>query len=187
MSQNKKDKKANKQEEPLSKKEKRKKFWKNRIVDVVLVVAIFWVATAWQTRNLIKNKEAAPDFQLTSITGDSIQLYNDSKQKTIIYFFAPWCTICALSSQSINALSKEKDQEKYRILAIGLDYEDVTELQTFAQDHKLTVPVLIGDRSVQEAYKIGSFPTFYLLDKNNRVKNKTVGYTTAVGLELRSF
>lgn len=167
----------------VSPKGDRKRFWLHRLLDLLLFAAVFWLVTMWQTRNLIGNQELAPNFQLMSLQGQEVELRNNSEQKTILYFFAPWCTVCAMSSQSINALPVNK----YRVLAVALDYGNAQEVETFSLQHKLKIPVLLGTSKVQTDYHIQSFPTFYLLDKDNKVKNKTVGYTTSVGLQLRNF
>lgn len=165
---------------------RRKNFWLNRLLDVILFALVFWGVTSWQARNLLDSKEVAPDFQLTSLRGEQVQLYDNSNKKTVVYFFAPWCKVCALSSLTINALERKKDRIQYRILAVALDYENPDEVKEFAQKHKLSVPVLLGTPEVQGKYLIDSFPTFYVLDKNNKIKTKTVGYTSAIGLQLRS-
>ena len=72
--------------------------WAGRMVGwlrtLLLAVLIFWGVTTWQARELVPEKEFAPQFQLFARDGQIYSL-SDAKGKTLLlYFFAPWCTVC---------------------------------------------------------------------------------------------
>ena len=142
--------------------------------------------TAWQGRHLISDDEQAPAFELETLDGGIVSLADTRGRPTVLYFFAPWCTVCNYSSHNIVALREARSEEDLAVYAIGLGWEDAGDLRRFAAEHELNVPVLLGDDRVQRDYKVTSFPTVYVVDPEGNVSDAVVGYTTELGLRLRS-
>lgn len=105
-------------------------------------------------------------------------------KKTVLYFFAPWCQICNLSIENLEALhQKNKD---LAIMAIALDYESRGSVIEFVQRHHLTFPVVYGTPEVKSAFKVKAYPSYYILNKENSIIGKSLGYSTETGLYLRT-
>ena len=104
----------------------------------------------------------------------------------LLYFFAPWCKVCATSSANVNALRAARSESELAIYAIGLEWEDGADLARFAREHELRVPVLRGSAEIERAYHVDTFPTVYVLDEQGAVQDRVIGYTTELGLRLRT-
>jgi peroxiredoxin len=104
----------------------------------------------------------------------------------VLYFFAPWCKVCGPSSSNVNALRAARSESELAIYAVGLEWEDPAELARFAREHELRVPVLRGTADIERAYRVDSFPTIYVIDERGAVADRVIGYTTEIGLRLRS-
>lgn len=141
--------------------------------------------TLWQTRNLLDVSKKAPNFSLQSLDGDTFTLDTSGKRKTVLYFFAPWCTVCNLSSHNIVSLREALEPKNVAIYAVGLSYSRREEVKAFAEDHKLTVPVLLGSEEIGREYKVKAFPTIYIIDGEGNISGRVVGYTTELGLRVR--
>lgn len=152
---------------------------------VVVLVAVLAI-TEWQARNLIPRRSAAPDFTLRSLDGAEVSLSRARGKTVVLYFFAPWCNVCSLSSKNVAALRSARREADVAIYAVGLDWSTHDELARFARDHALNVPVLAGDDEVRRRYAIQVYPTVYVIDERGRVRDRVVGYTTELGLRLRS-
>ncbi len=169
---------------------KKIKITKKKVISFVLqsllmIVAVFFI-TKYQSRNLISNGEIAPNIKLKTLEGSDFDLSKTNSKKTIIYFFAPWCTVCKFSSHNLVALRKAKTNSEMEIIAIALSWEGRDEIVKYAKNHNLNMPVLLGDDLTGQNYKIDTFPTIYILDKNKNIQDRVVGYTTEIGLRLRS-
>jgi peroxiredoxin len=151
---------------------------------IVLVLVIFsWV----QNRGTLSADGAlAPDFTLQSIDGKTYQLSQLKGKKVLIYFFAPWCSICHMSGGNLNALRKARSKDELEILVVGLSWEHEQELLEFKNDLELTMPVLIGSQQQMQDYKIKGFPTYFILDEEGKVIHRSVGYSTELGMRLRT-
>ena len=152
---------------------------------IILLVVVYGIQQ-WQTRNLLSNKSAAPSFSLQTLSNKIIEYKGANNKKTILYFFSPWCSVCKITSMNINSLRRARDKSALNIYAVALSWKSKQEVEKFAQKHSLNVPVLLGDSSISKDYKISSFPTIYIIDKNGIISHRLVGFTTGVGLKLRT-
>ena len=103
----------------------------------------------------------------------------------MIYFFAPWCGVCAASSPQLRWFHRWRGDD-VQVLLVGLDWSAPQELHDYAQRHELTMPVLIGDRATGAAYRIQGYPTYYVIDAEGRVARRDTGLSTVAGLWLRT-
>jgi len=106
--------------------------------------------------------------------------------KTLIYFFAPWCKVCHLSINNLNILRSQISEDKLSILIVALDWKSKTEIENYMTEHELEFPVLLGNRNWSNQYKIKGFPSYYVLDNNGHIISKSMGYSTSIGMLLRS-
>lgn len=122
------------------------------------------------------------NFILPTITGEAISL--SPEKRTVIYFFAPWCSICHASIDNLQAIYEKN--ETINVIAIALDFMEVSEIEDFVAKHQLTFPIVIGNEQVKQAYKIHGYPSYYVMSEENAVISKSIGYSTELGLYLRS-
>ena len=145
------------------------------------------VISWWQTRDLLPTDGDAqiPTLSLPLLGGNGkvATLAPDAARNTLIYFFAPWCSICRMSIGNLNAV----DNETTRIVVIALDYETIGEVQQFVDDVGVTVPVLLGDPRIGQLFQIKGYPTYYILDSDFRVVSRDMGYSSRAGIRLRSW
>ena len=121
-------------------------------------------------------------FVLPTTTGESISL--TPTKKTIVYFFAPWCHVCHASIENLQEIYQEN--ESLNVIAVALDYIEENEIEAFVAQHALTFPVAFGNEEIKKAFKIHAYPSYYVLDEDNTVISKSMGYSTELGLYLRS-
>ena len=154
------------------------------------LILVFILVQQWQTRNLLDSHQKAPEFKLQDIAGKSYSLSEFRGRPVLIYFFAPWCSVCKLTGSNLSYLRTLRDSQKLVILAIGVSYSAAEEVSSFALEHgidHLKIPVLLGDSSLEDSYNIQSVPTFYFIDADGQVRRALTGYASTVGLFLRSF
>ncbi len=132
------------------------------------------------------DKDTAPNFELTSLNKQKTYLFdsqNNNSKKTVIYFFAPWCSICKLSISNLQKLYE--NSEKINVVAVALDYVNPLQVEDFAQDLDLSLPIVYGNEEVKKAYQVSAYPSYYVV-ANNEIQHRSMGYSTELGLFLRS-
>jgi thiol-disulfide isomerase/thioredoxin len=158
---------------------------KNLVIQITIFFVIFQLLTWFKESSMLDTHQNLNglNFNVPTITGDVISL--TPNKKTVIYFFAPWCSICHASIDNLQALYEKN--ETVNVIAVALDYVDVNEIESFVSQHQLTFPIAIGNESVKQAYKVPGYPSYYVVDEDNTVIAKSIGYSTEIGLYFRSF
>ena len=145
------------------------------IGEAILLVVVFLGISAYQARNLLKtDRQAAPTLIAQTLEGESFSLSEHTRKPALIYFFAPWCHICAASSGNIRRLRQMRDEDRLSIIMVGLDWQNVDEIRDYASKHDLNVPVLVGDAKIATDWRIFGFPTYYVLDDQHRVVSRAL-------------
>ena len=161
--------------------------WGRRLAEVLLFVVIVGGIYAWRTRDLLPagDRVAAPAFELTDLQGRPWSLDALEGKPAVLYFFAPWCGVCAASSPQLRWFDRWMGEE-VQIVLVGLDWSSPAELAEYASRHELQLPVLAAGPQTAADYRIRGYPTYYVLDAEGRVAGRDFGYTTAPGLWLRT-
>jgi thiol-disulfide isomerase/thioredoxin len=120
---------------------------------------------------------------LPTVMGDEIKIQAKGKT-TIIYFFAPWCQICHASISNLQAIYEKN--EAIDVIAVGLDYINKEEIEKFTQKHQLTFPIAFGNETIKKTFQITGYPSYYVLNDENTVIGKSLGYSSELGLYIRS-
>jgi thiol-disulfide isomerase/thioredoxin len=152
------------------------------------MIAAFLIVSTFQARNMLStDRPVAPELVAATLAGDAFDLGEGAARPTLVYFFAPWCHYCAFSSDNLNRLRQWRDEDDLRIITVALDWKSVAEVRDYAEKHELTMPVLLGDTAIAQDWRVYGFPTYYVLDSNNRVVRRDIGYSTQLGLLWRSW
>ena len=158
------------------------------LLNIGIVVVVFSVASAFQSRNMLDaDGEAAPPLRGVTLDGEVYGLAGVSGRPALIYFFAPWCKICAASADNLVRLRRWRDEEDLEIVAVALDWQTAEEVREYVERHELNVKVVLGSREVTRDWQIQAYPSYYVLDERHRVLRRDIGYSTQLGLWLRAW
>lgn len=157
----------------------RQHWWATLFIEVIIIVMIFYGISVWQTRHLLAIGTPAPSFSLPSLDGKTYHLADTRGTQTLLYFFAPWCSICHLSIGNLETLTKTNNLS---IFIIALSWQNIIEIQDFVKEHQLTMPILLGTPELATQYHIKGFPTYYVLDQQGNIISRDMGYSTEWGL-----
>nr|WP_285817670.1 TlpA disulfide reductase family protein [Echinimonas agarilytica] len=102
----------------------------------------------------------------------------DSSQ--FIYFVAPWCSVCKVSLPNLENVYK--DNPKATISVVVLSYENADEVVRMMNQLDLSVPLYLGNSSIQSAFNIPAYPSWYLFSHEGKVEGRGMGYSTELGL-----
>ncbi len=113
------------------------------------------------------------DFELESlVTKDKIKAYDltQSNEYTLFNFWATWCGYCVKNFKTL----KEIKANNKNVNIVGFAYENNEEsLNLFLKKHKLDWSNFRFyhdfNTSVKETFNVGTYPTYILVDKNNKI------------------
>ena len=156
-------------------------------LEAVVFASILTGIYAYQSRHLLPTDlQQAPALSAPVLAGGFYDLQDNTAATTLVYFFAPWCKICAASSGNIDNLRYLRSDDDLNILLVALAWQTQAEVQEYVDRHEITVPVLLGDGKITSAWNIYAFPTYYILDNEQRVVRRDLGYSTLLGLWWRT-
>jgi peroxiredoxin len=115
----------------------------------------------------------APDFELKTLTGETVKLSDLKGKKVMLNFWATWCPPCKAEMPAMEQFHKEAGNEVV-ILAVNIDPH--LDVQAFVDENKITFPIpLDAEDTVNEMYQVLSIPTTYFIDTKGNIGNKYIG------------
>lgn len=160
---------------------------RSALLNAALVVVVFLVVSTFQSRDMLAvDGEDAPALRGTTLAGNAYDLADVRGTPVLIYFFAPWCKICAASADNLVRLRRWQDTADLKIVAVALDWDTADDVHAYADRHELNVPVVLGDVDVARRWQVRGFPSYYVLDSGHRVARRDIGYTSQLGLWWRA-
>ena len=167
------------------------KYWLSFSI-TVLIVAAGWI---WRSavppgstnEGLIPAPQegfSAPDFNLKTLDGQSIQLSDLRGQAVMINLWASWCTPCRAEMPAIERVYQDYREEGLIVLAVNSTIQDsASAAQTFAYEHRLTFPILLDmDGKVSDLYQLRALPTTFFVDKEGVIQEVVIGGPMAEAL-----
>ena len=128
----------------------------------------------------------APDFSLTSLSGDNVALHDYRGKKVVLSFWASWCGPCRRELPALKNLyaTYHKDPSKFEILAISEDDSKHDALK-YSNEERLPFPIPWDEGGkIEEAYGVTAIPSLFVLDENGKVIYAEEGYSTMVNFIL---
>ena len=112
----------------------------------------------------------APAFTVRNLKGNRVQLADHKGKVVILNLWATWCGPCRVEMPGLENLYRRYRSEGLEILAVSLDKGSSDKVQTFADQYRLSFPVLLdSDGQVESRYHTLTIPTTYVIDKNGMV------------------
>ncbi len=123
--------------------------------------------------------DQAPNFTLTTLTGEEVTLSEYQGKNVILNFWATWCPPCKAEMPHMqNYYEDIASDSNVEILAVNLTSDDVglDKVEAFVNDYALSFPIpLDEDGEVGTLYQAITIPTSYIIDTNGTIQNKIVG------------
>jgi thiol-disulfide isomerase/thioredoxin len=145
------------------------------------------------TINLLKDPIDVPAFSMTDIEGRTLSSADWRGKVVLINFWATWCGPCRVEIPDLIAL-----QQKYRdqLVVVGIseetpddpnhvaDAKDIALVKKFAAERNINYPLVMATPELRKLFpEVMALPTTYLLDRDGKLVQKTVGLLNARATE----
>ena len=159
------------------------------VIQALIFFAIFIGLSAFQQSDMLSTDTKLNETrdlvftQVPTLNQDTVSLTSQGRT-TVIYFFAPWCQVCHFSIGNLQSLY-EKNNE-LNVIGVVMDYSSIAAVENFTQQHQLTFPIALGNEEIKQAFAISAYPSYYVINEDNYIIGKSMGYSSELGLYLRS-
>ncbi len=146
--------------------------------EVVLLVALFFAISAFQTRSMASGP--APALAGELLDGGHFDLNQLQGRPAVIHFWATWCGICRREAGTIRDLAVD-----HSVITVAMQSERA-EVEQFLHLGGGRYPVLLDESGeLSRRFGVQAVPATFILDSNGTIRYATVGYTTELGLRTR--
>jgi thiol-disulfide isomerase/thioredoxin len=131
-----------------------------------------------------RGKGDAPNFVLTTSSGDQIELQKLSGKVVVVNFWATWCGPCRAEIPGMVEVYEKYKGKGLEIVGISLDQSGWRVITPFVEQMKITYPVVWDRGEVAQAYGgIQGIPTTFIVDRKGNVVKRHVGYLSKDAFE----
>jgi thiol-disulfide isomerase/thioredoxin len=129
----------------------------------------------------------APDFSFTSLSGEQVSLDGLQGKVVLLDFWGTWCGPCVESVPELKQLHKKYANEPaFVLIGISSDRDDEV-WREFTVKNKMAWPQYRDkDGKIMRAFRVGSFPTYVILDHEGIIRHRSVGMTWSRASSLDS-
>jgi thiol-disulfide isomerase/thioredoxin len=115
--------------------------------------------------------EIAPPFTLETPEGGMVSLSDFAGQPVVLNFWATWCAPCRAEMPYLQSMHVKYADDGLVVLAVDV-LEPTSLVAPFLEQYGLTMPVALDlNGSTAYDYRIGSYPTTYMIGRDGRVVN----------------
>ncbi len=133
-------------------------------------------------------RKTAPAFVLENLTGKKSTLADYKGKLLLVNFWATWCIPCRQEMPSMEALWQKYKEQGLVVIAISLDEDAKSRVESFKKIFKLSFPILLDPQAIaSDAYKVSGVPASYLIDRKGNIIARIVGsddWASAEALQL---
>lgn len=122
--------------------------------------------------------QPAPNFKVTSTTGQTISQENYRGHVLILDFFATWCQPCRLTIPHLVEMNRKYGKQGLQILGLSVDEEGERVIKAFTDEFRVNYPLALAGESTTADFGVRSVPVMYLIDKKGNVVEIYRGHTS---------
>ena len=128
-----------------------------------------------------RSGQAAPNFKVSTLSGQQVSLENYRGRVLVLDFFATWCKPCRLSIPHLVEMNRKFGQQGLYVLGMSADEDGERLVKAFAEKNRMTYPIALAGETTLTDYGVRSVPVMFVIDKKGRVAEVFRGFTDEVG------
>lgn len=157
------------------------------VIVIGLAAAVFFAtrhnAASGVAGKVTREHPVAPDFTLSDLAGQKLQLSTYRGKVILLDFWATWCDPCRDEIPHFVELQNKYRDQGFQIVGVSMD-DAPAPVHEFYQRFRMNYPVVMGDANTGELYGgILGLPIAFLIGRDGRIYAKRIGATDISVLE----
>lgn len=125
---------------------------------------------------LIPDKQAAPDFSLPDLQGQTVSNADLQGKVTFINFWFPSCPGCVSEMPKVIKMAKDYQGQNFQVLGISQPIDPLESVHQYVKQYGLPFTVMYDtDGRVGKAFGTQVYPTSVLINKQGQILKTFVG------------
>ncbi|BBI36418.1 TlpA family protein disulfide reductase [Cohnella abietis] len=150
-----------------------------RVLGVLLIVTMIgYTVFDYGNTKTIGHDQAAPDFQLTDLEGNVVNLSDYRGQTVLMNFWATWCQVCKAEMPHVEKLYQNYKDLDVVVLSVNVTSQErnAQQVESYVDKHGLSFPVVLDEQgTVAKQYQVTAYPTTYVIDSTGKIRNHYLG------------
>jgi cytochrome c biogenesis protein CcmG/thiol:disulfide interchange protein DsbE len=115
------------------------------------------------------------DFTAPTLAGPPWRLSQHRGQVVLLNFWATWCPPCQEETPTLIKLSREMKNDGLEVIGVSMEGSSQNNIQPFVEAYHIPYPILLPRPFSPVTNLAQVLPTTYLIDRQGRIANATVG------------
>lgn len=139
--------------------------------------------TGAPTRGIADVGDAAPDFTLPTLDGETISLSEFRGRPTVVNFWASWCNPCREEFPLLAAALEEYANEDLAV--VGVTYQDIdSDSRAFVEEMDAVWPQAVDDGgATAQSYGVRAIPLTFFVDADGLIADRVIGFSSKAALD----
>lgn len=121
-----------------------------------------------------------PEFEISTLQGDSVASSSYLGRPVVLNFWATWCGPCVKEIPTLKTLDQDSTAQ---VVTIALDAGGADIVQPFVDRHSIGYPVLLGDMKLFQRFNGYAIPYTLVLNASLEIVSMHRGYVSLRTLE----
>jgi len=120
--------------------------------------------------------QRAPDFSLTSFSGETYRMNELEGKVVLVNFWASWCESCKPEARDLEQAWRDY-QSRGDVVFLGVDYVDTKpEAMAYLEQFDITYPNGPDKGTkISQAFRIKGVPETYIIDQSGEITHTQIG------------
>ncbi len=117
----------------------------------------------------------APDFEVTTRSGDTVSLSSLRGKFVVLDFWATWCSPCRESVGELKDLTRKYSKDDVVLLSVSADF-DGKEWRSYIAQRKMDwAQYWDEDTTIRRLFDVHVFPTYIIIDRDGVIRDRIMG------------
>lgn len=120
-------------------------------------------------------RKAMADFTFPTLDGPPWTLSRHRGRVVLLNFWATWCPPCQTETPALVRIARDYGAKGLDVAGVAMDQGGLSNVQSFVAAYHVPYPILLPRPFSPVTGVVRAFPTTFLIDRQGRVANTTVG------------
>ncbi|TGK32673.1 TlpA family protein disulfide reductase [Leptospira gomenensis] len=135
--------------------------------------------------SIFKASDLRPGLSLETLRPYQGEKFESENKVSIVYFWATWCGVCSTNLPLVKWYADLlEDSQRFRFVSVE-EGENPEELKRYVQERNLRFDVLVADASLLREWKVGGYPSFFVLDRTGKIRFADSGMMNPISFFFR--